>query len=104
MVLFVCILKETDQKFHHLHVSASPRLSFTYLHIRMLRNPMSYGVSYDELRMDNTLLEKRRSLILEAVQKLMRCKMVRFDQRSGNFFPTDVGMFALRSVVEMYCG
>ena len=66
-------------------------LGYSYLHIRMLKNPMHYGVTYDELSMDAQLVGRRRSLILDAIQTLMRCRMLKFDSASGQLYPTDVG-------------
>lgn len=66
-------------------------LSYTYLYIRLLRNPTRYGVPYTEMTLDSTLLGYRKQVLLAAARKLMECKMVRFDSRSGNFFPTDLG-------------
>lgn len=69
-------------------------LTYTYLYTRMLRNPMHYGVSYDEKQMDPLLLGRRRGLVVEAAKTLMRSRMVKFDCNSGNFFPTDLGRVA----------
>jgi len=82
-------------------------LSYTYLYTRMLRNPLAYGVSYDEIEQDPTLLKRRRDLIINAAQTLMRCRMVKFDMNSGNFFSTDVGRVASlyyihHESIEMY--
>lgn len=69
-------------------------LSYTYLYTRMLRNPMAYGVPYEEKAMDPLLQDKRRSLVIEAAKTLMAARMVKFDMSSGNFFSTDLGRVA----------
>lgn len=66
-------------------------LSYTYLYIRMLRNPMVYGVSYDELASDPYLEQKRLKLIHDAAKILDQNRMVRYDPRSGNLAVTDMG-------------
>jgi activating signal cointegrator complex subunit 3 len=66
-------------------------LSYTYLCIRILKNPLKYGVNATEQAADPTLLEFRKKMIAEAAKKLMACKMIRYDSKSGNFFPTDLG-------------
>lgn len=38
-------------------------LGYTYLYIRMLRNPFLYGLSDDALQKDNTLEERRVDLV-----------------------------------------
>lgn len=59
-------------------------LSYTFLYIRMCKNPMVYGISLEE-RMDDARLEaKRLALVKGAAQKLDMCRMIRYDQRSGN--------------------
>ena len=55
-------------------------LSYTYLYTRMLRNPMVYGISYDDMQFDELLINHRTNLIIEAAKTLMRCRMVKFDQ------------------------
>ena len=82
-------------------------LGYTYLHIRMARNPLHYGIGHEELAMDEQLVGKRRSLILDAIRTLMRCRMIKFDQASGQLYPTDVGRVASHyyihhESVEMY--
>ncbi len=69
-------------------------LSYTYLYTRMLRNPMAYGIKYDDMQYDELLVQQRTQLIIEAAKLLMRCRMVKFDQRSGQFYSTDVGRVA----------
>eukprot|EP00467_Chlorarachnion_reptans_P010989 CAMPEP_0114498978 /NCGR_PEP_ID=MMETSP0109-20121206/7165_1 /TAXON_ID=29199 /ORGANISM="Chlorarachnion reptans, Strain CCCM449" /LENGTH=2132 /DNA_ID=CAMNT_0001676501 /DNA_START=186 /DNA_END=6581 /DNA_ORIENTATION=+ len=69
-------------------------LGYTYLYIRMLRNPMVYGVSYKEREMDELLVSHRRRLIKGAAQSLEESRMVSFDEKSGNFFSTDNGRVA----------
>ena len=70
-------------------------LSYTYLYTRMLRNPMVYGISYEVKAMDPLLQGRRNALVLEAAKTLMRCRMVKYDVSSGNFFSTDVGKYCV---------
>ena len=82
-------------------------LSYTYLYTRMLRNPLVYGISYDEMQFDELLVQRRSKLILEAAKLLMRCRMIKFDIRSGQFYSTDVGRVASHyylhfESIEMY--
>jgi len=69
-------------------------LGYTYLYIRMLRNPMGYGIMYKEREMDELLYGQRRLLIKNAARALVESRMVSFDEKSGNFFPTDTGRVA----------
>lgn len=45
-------------------------LSYTYLHVRMRRNPMAYGVPLSDREADPQLLERRRELITQAAETL----------------------------------
>jgi activating signal cointegrator complex subunit 3 len=69
-------------------------LSYTYLHTRMLANPLAYGVTNNELELDRELFAKRRALIEAAATRLDECRMVRFDRRTGALAPTDLGRSA----------
>ncbi|CAM9996675.1 unnamed protein product, partial [Hapterophycus canaliculatus] len=69
-------------------------LSYTYLHVRMRRNPMAYGVPLSDREADPMLLERRRQLITQAAETLDDHKMLRFDRRSGNLAVTDLGRAA----------
>lgn len=69
-------------------------LTYTYLYVRMLRNPTAYGVALEDIQSDPMLTLHRRTLILNAAKELMQCRMIKFDFQSGNFFPTDVGRVA----------
>lgn len=66
-------------------------LSYSYLFVRMRKNPLVYGINYQELRDDPTLANKRRDIIIDAARKLDKAKMVRFDERTQYLFATDLG-------------
>lgn len=44
--------------------------------------------------MDPNFVKKRTDLIVAAARRLDKCKMIRFDERGGNFYPTDLGRTA----------
>ncbi|CAK4141075.1 unnamed protein product [Aphanomyces euteiches] len=69
-------------------------LSYTYLFIRMMKSPMVYGMSYDERANDPMLVEKRTSLLKQAIQTLEDARMIKFDQRRGEFAVTNLGRVA----------
>jgi activating signal cointegrator complex subunit 3 len=69
-------------------------LSYTYLYVRMLRNPLIYGISHEERMRDPNLDEKRVKLITDAAKRLDECHMIRFDSSGGNFAITDLGRVA----------
>jgi len=69
-------------------------LAYTYLYTRMLRNPLHYGIKFDDMQYDESLLQRRRELIIAAAKLLMRCRMIKFDSVSGQFYSTYVGRVA----------
>lgn len=63
---------------------AATWLKYTYLYIRMLRNPLAYGISADE-KADDPLLNRRcAELVTEAATRLASNWMIKFDKASGN--------------------
>ena len=69
-------------------------LSYTFLHIRMCKNPILYGVPYEESYNDPNMQLKRADLVKNALQILDQCTMIRFDPRSENIASTDMGRIA----------
>ncbi|XP_034728223.1 U5 small nuclear ribonucleoprotein 200 kDa helicase-like [Etheostoma cragini] len=60
-------------------------LGYTYLYVRMLRNPTLYGVSHDD-RASDPLLERRRTdLVHTAANVLDKNNLVKYDKRTGSF-------------------
>ncbi len=73
---------------------AASWLSYTFLFVRMARNPLAYGLKHEEVFSDPRLEGKRVQLVREAAELLDNCMMVRFDRRSGNLGVTDLGRIA----------
>eukprot|EP01041_Mallomonas_annulata_P004134 gene4134-8214_t len=69
-------------------------LSYTFLFIRMCKNPIPYGISFEEVWKDPSLENKRLELIKNAAEILNSCMMIRYDKNSGNLGVTDVGRIA----------
>ena len=69
-------------------------LSYSYLYVRMRKNPQVYGIKYQELREDPTLEQKRRDIIVEAARHLDKAKMIRFDETNGYLSATNLGRTA----------
>ena len=79
-------------------------IQYTYMYIRMKKNPLVYGISNEERMRDPSLymkcewaLEttvKRRELVEDTARKLDAAHMVRYDVETGNLFPTDLGRVA----------
>lgn len=69
---------------------AAAWLGYTYLFVRMQKNPLAYGVSWEEVASDPRLEARRRALVIDAARELERCKMARFDERSGHLYITEL--------------
>ena len=52
-------------------------LSYTYLFVRMRRNPMEYGIRYEDVMKDRNLVVEREKLIRVAAMALDKAKMIR---------------------------
>ena len=69
-------------------------LGYTYLYVRLLRNPNLYGVGVDALEDDPTLEMRRADLIHTAATQLDKAGLCRYDRRSGHMQATDLGRIA----------
>mmetsp|Transcript_36533 Transcript_36533/g.88227 ORF Transcript_36533/g.88227 Transcript_36533/m.88227 type:complete len:2300 (-) Transcript_36533:2494-9393(-) len=75
---------------------AAEWLSYTFLYIRMLRNPSFYGIPNAEevLREDPTLKQRRMDLAHTAATLLDKNHLVRYDRKSGSLTATPLGRIA----------
>ena len=69
-------------------------LGYTYLYVRMLRNPNLYGVGIDALDDDPALEQRRADLVHTAATTLDKAGLCRYDRRSGTLQATDLGKIA----------
>ncbi|KAF9810211.1 hypothetical protein SFRURICE_019498 [Spodoptera frugiperda] len=69
-------------------------LGYTYLYIRMLRQPALYGISQDKLQEDSLLELHRADLVHTAASLLDKAGLIRYERKSGHFQPTELGRIA----------
>lgn len=69
-------------------------LGYTYLYIRMHRQPSLYGISHDKLKEDPLLQSYRADLIHTAAVQLDRSGLAKYDRKSGHFQVTELGRIA----------
>lgn len=69
-------------------------LHYTYLFVRMIRNPLAYGITADMKADDPSLSIRSTQLIKDAAKLLDSYRMVRYDLASGNFSITNLGRIA----------
>ncbi|XP_071903958.1 DExH-box ATP-dependent RNA helicase DExH14-like isoform X3 [Coffea arabica] len=75
-------------------------LGYTYLFIRMKMNPLAYGIGWEEVIADPTLSMKQRALVADAARALDKAKMMRFDEKSGNIYCTELGRIASHFYIQ----
>lgn len=68
-------------------------LGYTYLYVRMMKNPELYGAPLDCLMTDPSLKEQRMDLAHSAAVLLDKNGLIKYDRRTGTF---QVGDCALR--------
>ncbi|KNE71806.1 hypothetical protein AMAG_16111 [Allomyces macrogynus ATCC 38327] len=66
-------------------------LGYTYLYVRMRKNPVRYGIVTDD---DTSLVSKRRELIEDAAKTLFLTNMIVYDPHTGTLASKDVGRIA----------
>lgn len=75
-------------------------LSYTYLHVRMTRNPLAYGISLDQHSDDPALRNHCRELINTAALFLDKNRMLRYHIESGNLGVVDMGRVAAHFYIQ----
>lgn len=73
---------------------AATWLGYTYLYVRMLRNPTLYGIPVDEIQRDPTLKQRRIDLCHSAATILAKNNLIKYERRTGFFQVTALGRVA----------
>ena len=69
-------------------------LRYTYLNVRMNQSPITYGINGHMKAADPHLYSFQRDLIVKAAQELDKARMIRFEEKNGYLFATDLGRTA----------
>jgi antiviral helicase SLH1 len=82
-------------------------LGYSYLFVRMQRDPQNYGIDWNEYQDDRQLVQRRRKLIVEAARTLHRSQMIIFNEQTEELRSKDVGRIAsqyyvLQSSIEIF--
>jgi antiviral helicase SLH1 len=82
-------------------------VGYSYLFVRMKRNPLTYGIDWAELRDDRQLVQRRRKLIMNAARTLQQSQMIIFNEETEELRSKDVGRIAsqfyvLQTSVEVF--
>lgn len=75
---------------------AAEWLSYTFLYIRMLKNPLLYGIpnGASEIEEDPTLKQRRLDLAHTAATVLEKSRLIRYNRKSGDIQATPLGRVA----------
>ncbi|OCH86010.1 putative RNA helicase [Obba rivulosa] len=69
-------------------------LGYTYLYVRMLKDPALYSVGVDYLEDDPSLIQKRADIVHTAATMLEKCHLIKYERASGRFQSTELGRIA----------
>ncbi|KIK65385.1 hypothetical protein GYMLUDRAFT_350494 [Collybiopsis luxurians FD-317 M1] len=75
-------------------------LGYTYIFVRMRKNPFLYGIDRNAILDDPQLGSKRNELATQAAQKLAEARMIEFDRQTGSYRITDLGRIAARYYIK----
>lgn len=82
-------------------------LGYSYLFVRMQRNPLTYGIDWAEIRDDPHLVQRRRKLVIDAARILQTSQMIIFNETTEELRAKDVGRIAsqyyvLQTSIEVF--
>ena len=82
-------------------------LGYSYLFVRMQRNPLTYGIDWAEIRDDPNLVQRRRKLAIDAARVLQQSQMIIFNEATEELRAKDVGRIAsqyyiLQTSIEIF--
>jgi len=69
-------------------------LGYSYLFVRMQRNPLTYGIDWAEIRDDPQLVQRRRKLAVDAARVLQQSQMIIFNEITEELRAKDAGRIA----------
>ena len=75
-------------------------LRYSYLSIRMVKNPLAYGISADKIADDPMLRSHCMELVRDAATYLSTNRMINFDPQSGNLGMTTLGRVAAHFYIQ----
>ncbi|KAK8080640.1 Sec63 Brl domain-containing protein [Apiospora hydei] len=75
-------------------------IGYSYLFVRMQRNPMTYGIEWAEIRDDPNLVQRRRQLAIQAARTLQKSQMVIFNEITEELRSKDIGRIASQFYIQ----
>lgn len=82
-------------------------LGYSYMFVRWKKNPLMYGIEWQELSDDPHLYSQRKQLIIRASRRLQQTQMIIFDEKAQSLTPKNIGRIAsdfyiLNNSVEIF--
>ncbi|KAI1304494.1 Sec63 Brl domain-containing protein [Xylaria venustula] len=75
-------------------------IGYSYLFVRMRKNPMNYGIEWAESRDDPQLVQRRRQLAIQAARTLQQSQMIIFNEITEELKSKDVGRIASQYYIQ----
>ncbi|KAL2166430.1 hypothetical protein VTG60DRAFT_2783 [Thermothelomyces hinnuleus] len=75
-------------------------IGYSYLFVRMKKNPMAYGIEWAEFNDDRSLVQRRRKLAIEAARTLQQCQMIIFNEPTEELRSKDIGRIASQYYIQ----
>lgn len=75
-------------------------LGYSYLFVRMRKNPLVYGMTVDDVMQDPLLGSKRMALMNNSVKRLVETQMIKYDAEAGALTSTDLGRVASKYYIR----
>ncbi|KAI0117220.1 Sec63-domain-containing protein [Daldinia grandis] len=75
-------------------------IGYSYLFVRMLRSPMTYGIEWAEIRDDPNLVQRRRQLAIQAAKVLQQSQMIIFNESTEELRSKDIGRIASQYYIQ----
>lgn len=82
-------------------------LGYSYLFVRMKKDPYTYGIDWAESRDDPQLVQRRRKLVIDAARVLQQSQMIIFNEVTEELRAKDAGRIAsqyyvLQTSIEIF--
>lgn len=75
-------------------------IGYSYLFVRMQRNPMAYGIDWAEYANDPSLVGRRRQLAVQAARTLQKSQMIIFNETTEELRSKDIGRIASQYYIQ----
>ncbi|KAK3390415.1 Sec63 Brl domain-containing protein [Podospora didyma] len=75
-------------------------IGYSYLFVRMKRNPMAYGIDWKEYDDDRALILRRRRLAIDAAKQLVQSQMIIFNENTEELRSKDIGRIASQFYIQ----